>query len=130
MSGWAARHVGTVWPDCAALVTALVRERLGFDLDLPSAAGLSTHARARRIARMAPAVARPLGPGEAPADCDGVLMRETGRRGPGHHVGVMVVTGPRLMVLHARPNFPAALHPLGTLPQRGWECLGIWRWTT
>jgi len=124
---WAGDLVGSRWPDCARLVAHAVRHHLGRDLALPLAAAMGHRERARRIADADGVLARPLGAGETPRDCDGVLMRRMGRTGPGHHIG-LYVAGPRPACLHATELQPAALHSLVTLPQRGWQVLGIWRW--
>jgi len=124
---WTGAYLARPWPDCAALVEAVLRERLGRTIRLPAPPG-SPRTHARAIAAGAGDLARPLAAGEAPAEIDGVLMRTAGHRLAGHHIGIYAEIAGEAHVLHAVEELGACLHPLTELPQRGYECLGIWRW--
>ncbi len=127
---WTARWVGEPAPDCAALVTAVLRAEFGCELALPAAPGGIRANDAAIGAALEACLARPLAEGETPRDGDGVLMRAPGRRtGIGHHIGIYAAL-PDPAVLHWRPGIGTVLHHLRDLPARGLELAGLYRWET
>ena len=142
---WSERWIGRDWRpgvyECSDFVAEVLAAEFGLAVDLPraSAAGGaagagSIRARDRLTARLAPSLARPLGPGEAPREGDGVLMRARGRRGArgavaGHHIGLWCAPGGEPSALHCAAGLGSCVHALAGLPARGLEADGIWRWT-
>ena len=112
--------------DCADLVAAVAREQLGIEVSLPGRAA-SLRARDDQIAMLTAALADPV---ETPADGDVVLMRATGRRHEiGRHVGVWHhPPGHAPHVLHCAAGAGTCLHSVESLPSRGFEITGLFRW--
>ena len=132
---WSQRWIGRDWRagvyECSDFVAEVLAAEFGVAVDLPRAgAAAGVRARDRLTARLAPSLARPLAPGEAPREGDGVLMRARGRRTiAGHHIGLWCAPGGEPSALHCAAGLGSCVHALAGLPARGLEADGIWRWT-
>ncbi len=132
---WSERWIGRDWRpgvyECSDFVAEVLAAEFGVAVDLPRAgAAAGVRARDRLTARLAPSLARPLAPGEAPREGDGVLMRARGRRTiAGHHIGLWCAPGGEPSALHCAAGLGSCVHALAGLPARGLEADGIWRWT-
>lgn len=129
---WSHAWLGRAWEpgryECGDFAADVLRSRFGVRVALPRGRGVRE--RDALAARLAGAVARPLAPGEAPREGDGVLMRAAGRRAAiGHHVGLWCAPADRACVLHCMAGHGARLDALRDLPLRGLELAGIYRWT-
>ena len=123
---WAESWLGWADGDCADLVRAVMLERFGLAVPLPSAREAGVRGRDGQIAAAAEALAQPV---DAPLEGDVVVMRAAGRqRSLGHHVGVFCDVGGEPHVLHRLAGAGACLHRLDGLRTAGLEATGIYRW--
>ncbi len=129
---WTEAYVGRAYIegrfDCADLVVLVMRERFGRAIRFPDHA-VGVRARDAQITALRGDFARPLGPGEAPREGDGVLMRMTGRTlATGHHIGLWCEAAGAPHVLHCLKGIGTCLHPLSGLDRHGLETVGVYRW--
>ena len=123
---WAESWLGWADGDCADLVRAVMLERFGLAVPLPSAREAGVRGRDGQIAAAAEALAAAV---DDPAEGDVVVMRAAGRtRSLGHHVGVFCDVGGVPYVLHRLAGAGAGLHRLDRLDGHGLEATGIYRW--
>ena len=125
-------YVEGVW-DCADFVTEALRDVFRREVALPrpdrAGAGAAPRARDRAVETLRAAFAAPLAPGARPREGDGVLMRAAGRRrAVGRHIGLWARIGGAACVVHCMAGAGVVRHELASLPGRGLECTGIWRW--
>ena len=117
------RYVAGVY-DCADLARDYLFEAHAIRIDLPARA-LGVRSRDAQMARFIDLSAQPV---ERARDGDIVLMRAAGRRAHiGHHVGVCCMVGSGSFVLHLPSRAGACLHPLASLPHRGFDVIGFYR---
>lgn len=125
-----ARYLGRAWIDgrydCADLVVEVARIELGLEIALPGRAA-SQRGRDAQTPALVGALCVAV---DEPADGDVVLMRAAGRRhAVGHHVGVWHhPAGHEPHVLHCAAGAGTCCHPLSSLPDRGWDVTGVYRW--
>ena len=134
---WSDRYLGRPYiegaRDCADFAVEVLRDVFGRDVRLPRpdrAGGAATaRARDRAVETLAGIHAAPLADGEAPREGDGVSMRARGRRrAVGRHIGLWARVGGAPCVVHCMAGAGVVRHELASLPARGLECTGIWRW--
>ena len=123
---WAETWLGWSDGDCADLVRAVMRDRYGLDVALPSAREPGVRGRDGQIAAAAVALAEPV---DDPREGDVVVMRAAGRRRSlGHHVGVWCDVGGAPHVLHRLEGAGTCLHRIDRLGGHGLETTGTYRW--
>lgn len=123
---WAESWLGWSDGDCADLVRAVMLDRYGLDVPLPSARAAGVRGRDGQIAATADALAAPV---DDPREGDVVVMRAAGRRRSlGHHVGVRCDVGGVPHVLHRLEGAGTCLHRLDGLAAAGLEATGTYRW--
>ena len=123
---WAESWLGWSDGDCADLVRAVVLERYGLAVPLPSARAAGVRGRDAAIAASAEALAQPV---DDPREGDVVVMRAAGRkRSLGHHVGVFCDVGGVPHVLHRLAGAGTCLHRIDRLALHGLEATGVHRW--
>lgn len=122
--------------DCADFVVEALEREFGVrwapprpDRAFSATSAGAALARERAIAALALGYARPLAPGEAPRDGDGVLMRAAGRRrGAGRHIGLWARIGGAACVVHCMAGAGVVRHALADLAARGLEVTAVRRW--
>ena len=126
---WAEAYVGRPYVegrhDCAHFVVAVLRERFGREIALPTH-GDGVRAWDAQIAALKGAYAAPTAP---PREGDGVLMAAAARRRSiGHHIGIWCAVGGEAYVLHCLRGTGSILHPLRDLGRRALVLEGVYRW--
>ena len=152
---WAESYIGRPYVegrhDCADFVAAVMRERFGRELTLPTH-GAGTRAWDRQIAALkgvyavhvAPEARGTMGAPQArgstvapkargtmgtPREGDGVLMAAAARRhSVGHHIGIWCAVGGEPYVLHCLKGVGSILHPIRDLDRRALVLEGVYRW--
>lgn len=126
MAHWSRRWIGRAYLpgryECTDFVTEVLAEEFGVALSLPRAAGVRE--RDRLITTLTVDYARPLD--RSPEEGDGVLLRTSGRRGVGQHIGLWCEVDGAPSVLHCESGMGGIVHALSRL--RGLEVVGIYEW--
>ena len=123
---WLGRGFDTARYDCMDFVAEVLAAEFDRRIRVPPRSRGDMRGMAREIADLGGEVAVPrIGP---PQEGDGVLMRPLGSRLGGCHIGLHTAPAGEPHVLHCVEVLGAVHVPTRTLPHRGWEVEGIYRW--
>lgn len=127
MSHWAAKYIGRPWtPECNCYewFRRITREQFG--LELP-AINLPPDHMTRRAARIMNTGTDDLfgyRPTDTPAEGDAVFLSGNGRTS--HHIGMVIFSGRRMMVLHALDGIGVVASDRPGLRANGLTIKGFW----